>query len=91
MSFVLLEFAKSFVEGRISAPVFSEAYMELWKIERDSGSLIRDESALSERLSSIFCAADMYNSDSESREEYEFDDEQLRFEVCKLVEGIISK
>jgi hypothetical protein len=87
MSITILEFAKSFVAGRVSAEVFAEAYMELWKIERDSDLLRRDPGILNECLSSIFCAADMYSSD-ESREEYEFDDEMLKSEVASLVKKI---
>ncbi|MGO4154834.1 colicin immunity domain-containing protein [Cupriavidus sp. YAF13] len=84
MSITILEFAESFVAGRLSAEVFAEAYMELWKIERDGDVLRRDPGPLNERLSSIFCAADLYNSD-DSREEYEFDDEMLRSEVARLI------
>ncbi|WP_139674994.1 colicin immunity domain-containing protein [Pseudomonas sp. F16(2018)] len=43
-----------------------------------------DEPSLNECLSSIFCAADMYEPD-ESREEYEFDGEMLRSEVASLL------
>jgi len=85
MSVVLLEFARSFSAGRLSALVFSEAYIELWKIERDKELLLADESLFSECLSSIFCAADMYCGDDELRESYEFNDEQLRAEVCRIL------
>jgi uncharacterized Fe-S cluster-containing radical SAM superfamily enzyme len=89
MSLTILEFARSFVAGRLTAEIFSEAYIELWKIERDRKILQLDEPSLSECLSSIFCAADMYES-SESREEYELDDEMLRAEVASLVQKIVS-
>ncbi|MWK59162.1 colicin immunity protein [Pseudomonas otitidis] len=89
MSLTVLEFARSFVAGRLTAEVFSEAYIELWKIERDRKVLQLDEPSLSECLSSIFCAADMYEPD-ESTEEYELDDEVLRSEVASLVQEIIS-
>ncbi len=88
MSLVLLEFAKSFASNRVSAEVFSDAFIELWKIERDSGLLLGDPPALSESLSSIFCAADMYCADSEMREEYELDGEKLRAEILKLINGL---
>ncbi|WP_092446294.1 MULTISPECIES: colicin immunity domain-containing protein [unclassified Pseudomonas] len=89
MSLTILEFARSFVAGRLTAEIFSEAYIELWKIERDRKILQLDEPSLSECLSSIFCAADMYES-NESREEYELDDEMLRAEVASLVQKIVS-
>ncbi|WP_459207295.1 colicin immunity domain-containing protein [Pseudomonas sp. MLB6B] len=87
MSRTMLEFAKSFVVGKLSAKSFSEAYIELWKIERDSNLLQLDEHSLNECLSSIFCAADMYEP-SDAREEYGFDDEMLKSEVAKLVEKL---
>lgn len=85
MSAVLFEFAKSFVGGRISAIVFSDAYIELWRIERDSGFLQKDEQRLSECLSSMFCAADMYCANSEVRADYEFDDDQLKSEILTIL------
>lgn len=89
MSLTILEFARSYVAGRLTAEIFSEAYIELWKIERDRNILQLDEPSLSECLSSIFCAADMYEPD-ESREEYELDDEMLRSEVASLVQKIVA-
>ncbi|WP_260770512.1 colicin immunity domain-containing protein, partial [Salmonella enterica] len=37
-----------------------------------------------------FCVADMFNPDDD-REEYEFDDEQLRKEINKLMDIYINK
>ncbi|ATE62068.1 colicin immunity domain-containing protein [Thauera sinica] len=85
MSSILLEFAKSFVADRLSGKVFSEAYIELWKIERDKNLLQEDAPLLSECLSSIFCAADMYCEDAISREEHEFDSDQLKAEISRLI------
>jgi len=87
MSVTILEFARSYVAGRLAAEIFSAAYIELWKIERDRGLLQLDEPALNERLSSIFCAADMYEPGG-SREEYELDDEMLKCEVARLLTNI---
>ncbi len=89
MSLTILEFARSYVEGRLKAEIFSEAYIELWKIERNRNVLQLDSPSLSECLSSIFCAADMYQPD-ESRGEYEFDDERLRVEVARLLHKIVA-
>ncbi|MBI0132170.1 colicin immunity domain-containing protein [Snodgrassella sp. W8132] len=76
MSLIALEFAKSFVNGRITAQVFAEAYIELYRIERDNGLLLKDEDSVSECLSTIFCLADLYNPDFD-KEEYELNDKQL--------------
>jgi hypothetical protein len=85
MSITILALAKSFSIERLTAYEFSNAYMELWKFERDSNLLQKDESDLSECLSSIFCIADLYNPEPD-REEYELDDEQLRVKVVELIE-----
>lgn len=85
MSIVLLEFSRSFTRGRLSADIFSDAYIELWKIERDKGISIRDDANLSEILSSIFCVADMYCGDDASRRDYELDSIGLRREVENLL------
>jgi Colicin D. len=89
MSLTIFEFARSYVAGRLTAEIFSEAYIELWKIERDKNILQHDEPSLSECLSSIFCAADMYGPD-ESRECYELDGEMLRSEVASLVRNLVA-
>lgn len=85
MSDILLDFTKSFINGRVSAFVFSSAYIELWKIVRDKKLVRKDEARLSECLSSIFCAADMYCADDNLREAYEFNDEQLNDEVSSII------
>ncbi|PQK93076.1 colicin immunity domain-containing protein [Pantoea ananatis] len=84
MNYLLLDFSKSFVDGRLSADVFSEAYIELWRIERDNKNILNYDVKISETLSSIFCLADMYNPDDD-REDYEFSEEQLRDEIRKLI------
>lgn len=89
MSLTILEFARSYVAGRLTAEIFSAAYIELWKIERDKRLLQFDEPELNECLSSIFCAADMYEQD-ESRAEYELDDEMLKSEVARLLTNIAA-
>lgn len=90
MSYLLLEFASSFGAERLSAATFAEAYIELWRIERDSKNILNYDEKISECLSTIFCMADMYNPD-EDREEYEFNDEQLRGEINKLITTYINK
>ncbi|WP_145931196.1 colicin immunity domain-containing protein [Yersinia bercovieri] len=88
MDYLLLDFARSFVAERLSATVFSEAYIELWRIERDNKNILNYDAKISECLSSIFCLADMYNPD-EDREEYEFNDDQLRDAINKLIVNYI--
>ena len=84
MSITILMFARSFVNERIEADVFAEAYMELWKIEGRNNILQKDPSLMSECLSSIFCLADMYSPDDD-RDAHELDADQLRAAVEELV------
>ncbi len=90
MSITLFEFSKSFVNGRLSADDFANAYMELWKIERDNNILDNDDVRISECLSSIFCLADLYNPKS-SRKEYELDAYKLKTEVTELIHKVESR
>ncbi|WPU24779.1 colicin immunity domain-containing protein [Cedecea neteri] len=76
MSLIILEFVRSFVDERITPQVFAEAYIELYRIERDNNFLLKEETGVSECLSSIFCLADLYNPDAD-KEEYELDDKKL--------------
>ncbi len=87
MSYTLLEFIRSFVDGRLSADDFVNAYMELWKIERDSDKLRVYPDDVSECLSTTFCLADLYYPESD-REEYELDEEGLRNQVRKLLDPL---
>ncbi|WP_347114322.1 colicin immunity domain-containing protein [Leclercia sp. S52] len=90
MSQSLKKYIDSFLAKDISADGFADSYMMKWKAERDNNLLGKDEDNLSELLSSVFCVADMYNPDDD-REEYEFDDEQLRQEISKLMDTYINK
>lgn len=85
MSFVLHKFAQSFANSRLSAEVFADAYMELWKIEGDAGLLGLDPPGLSECLSTIFCLADMYVSGDEPLEPGELDADGLSVEVTAML------
>ena len=54
MSLAVLDFAKSFEARRLIIEVFSEGYIELWKIGRHRNILQLDKPMLSECLSSYF-------------------------------------
>lgn len=84
MSQSLLNLAKKFVSGGIAPDAFVEAFADGWRGERDSGLLVQDDDVLSEKLSTIFCFADLYNAE-EDREEYEYDASKLRCEVEKIL------
>jgi hypothetical protein len=86
MSRALYEFAKRFADGEIRADVFADAFIERWKQQRDSGPHPRaeDDDEMSERLSTIFCLADLYNPEAD-RADYELDEFRLRSEVRKAL------
>lgn len=87
MSNLILDFARSFTDERLSASAFAKAYIELWRIERDKKSILNYDEKLSECLSTIFCLADLYNPDID-RDDYELDDEQLRSKVLELIKEL---
>ncbi|MBW9398686.1 colicin immunity protein [Leclercia sp. EC_58] len=86
----LKKYIDAFLAKEISADIFADSYMMKWKSERDNNLLGKDDDNLSELLSSVFCVADMYNPDDD-RDQYEFDDEQLRKEINKLMDIYINK
>ena len=85
MSQALLTLAKEFVSGALAPDAFVEQFANGWREERDAGLLVKDDDALSETLSTIFCFADLYNPE-EDREEYEYDERRLRAEVEKVLQ-----
>lgn len=80
---MMIEYLRKFVEGRINALVFSESYIELYKIYRQVKFIPGNETA-DELLSTTFTASDNY-SPSPSRREHEFDDQQLHDEISMLI------
>ncbi len=88
MSATLLEFARAFTNEKLTADQFADAYMVLWKIERDSTLTLEDPPGLSEFLSRTFIAADAYDPDPDTRLEGEIDEKQLRQEVRELIEKL---
>lgn len=87
MSMTLLYFAKSFIDERVGANVFSVAFIELWKIEGAHDICALDEPGLSSCLSSIFCVADLYNPEI-TRAEYEVNEEELRVKVSEFIRNM---
>jgi hypothetical protein len=84
MSSHLYEFAKQFAMKLVSADDFADEFTRRWKEERDALKLTEDPAEMSERLSSVFCLADLYNPDS-NRKDYELDEIQLRDKVKTMI------
>ena len=87
MSQKLITFAKSFINGDLSAENFADPYIEMWRTERNNNLLTIDGRDVDEASSTIFCLADCFNPESD-REEYEFDEIQLRKEVESTLEKL---
>ena len=85
MSNTLLLFAKSYLKGRLTEENFVDAYIELWRIERDSEESICDEKHIDEVLSSIFIACDNYDPDPNTRHPDEYDSSQLKLAIKKIM------
>lgn len=85
MSKQLLNLVKQFLRGDTPVAEFVDSYIDAWRSERDSGAILEDDPVTSEKLSSIFCVADLYNPEND-REKYEFDEGQLRNEVRIIIE-----
>jgi hypothetical protein len=84
MSDLLMSFANKFAQEEIDAVSFSEAYICLWKIERDLGYSCSDERSTSEKLSTIFCLVDLLNIEP-NRLAYELSSEQLLSKVREII------
>jgi len=81
MSLTLLRYAEKFLDFRVSAEVFSQTYIMLWKIERDEKIALRDNDLLSLCLSSIFTASDAFQPE-EDRLNSELNADQFRKEIA---------
>ncbi|MDQ0125830.1 hypothetical protein J2W17_004800 [Pseudomonas lini] len=85
MSLELINFAKQFVAGDLSAGTFADPYISKWSDERDANKLKDDDDNVSECASSIFVLADCYNPDFDRRES-ELDEDGLKCEVKATLE-----
>lgn len=80
MSIKLIDLAKKFVSGQLSADAYESQFLSLWRKERDSGELAKDSSELGECLSDLFILVDCYTSDAD-RDSSELDANGLKAET----------
>lgn len=79
-----------FIKGNVPVEEFSDEYQRKWKEERDiEDTLLQDDAALSEVLSSIFCIVDQYDPD-EDRGDNEYDEDTLRYGIHALLEWYVA-
>lgn len=83
MTDMMIEYLRKYMEGRINALVFSESYIELYKIFRQ-WEYVPGNDTVDELLSTAFTASDNY-SPSPNRRESEFNDQQLHDEISMLI------
>ena len=76
-----------FLGKAICADEFVEIYFEQFRVERDSGDILRGDATLGEIITSIFCIADMYNPRN-NRKDYEFDETRMRMEIEKTIKRL---
>jgi hypothetical protein len=83
----LFEFAKRFALGELSALNFADEYQRRWKEEeRDRGSLVSHER--SDVLGSIFCLANLYDPNDDTRLDCELDEAQLRNRIAQVLKNV---
>lgn len=80
MSLELIQLAKKFADGGLSANAFADPYIAKWSAERDANKLKDDNANVSECASTIFILADCYNPDLDRRKS-ELDEAGLKAEV----------
>jgi hypothetical protein len=84
----LYQLLTAFLSNEIQAESFVADYQSAWKRWRDSGALHELNVASSDAYDRAFTVADCYASNPTN--EWEIDEEKLRFEISELVD-IIDK
>ena len=82
---MLLGYARKFLEHRISAEVFSNTYIVLWKVAHKLEVSTSYDGKLGDCVARIFSAADAFEAEDD-RLECELDEIQFREEVAQHIE-----
>lgn len=85
MSIKLIEIAKDLLNSKLSADQYESQYLELWRKERDNGTLGKDNDTIGYCAAELFSLADCYTS-SLDRDESDLDADGLRKEVKATLE-----
>ncbi|MFV8871281.1 colicin immunity domain-containing protein [Serratia fonticola] len=85
MSMKLIEIAKALLDSKLSADEYESQYLEVWRKERDDGTLSKDSDDVGYCAAELFSLADCYTS-SPDRDESDLDENQLKIEVEKTLE-----
>ncbi len=87
MSSNLLNLVNQFLIHEIEPQKFVDEYISLWQLERGEEWLTLNSPDMQQKLSSIFCLADMFNGEDD-RDENEFDEDRLRYEIKRELAGL---
>ncbi len=80
----LLKLINNFIHGSIPASEFEKNYINEWRNYRDFGERSGIDESTQEYVDRVFTALDIYCSNSDLRDENDFDDEQLLNEIIKI-------
>lgn len=80
----MLDLVTEFVSGNITASIFEEKYLALWRNYRDSTVPKGADADMQHYFDYIFSAVDSYCSDPMLIDDDDLDDQGLFFEVLRL-------
>ncbi|MDS0790448.1 colicin immunity domain-containing protein [Proteus vulgaris] len=83
----LLELIDNLISGNISATKFEDNYIVMWRIYRDFNAQNEIDNNTKIYIDRVFTAVDLYYSDPEIRDEYDFDEDNLLEEIIKIKNG----
>lgn len=79
----LLNLVEGFYQKKISAPVFSSAFINLYKKDEE-----HIEEPYGRFFDAVFVACDTYCEDENLRDEEDFDDNQFALRIAELHKGM---
>ncbi|GAA3893333.1 MULTISPECIES: colicin immunity domain-containing protein [Gibbsiella] len=85
MSIKLIDIAKDLLKSKISADEYESQYLNLWREERDDGTLSKDSETIGLCAAELFSLADCYTSYPD-RDESDLDADDLVKEVKSTLE-----
>ncbi|UPK80214.1 colicin immunity domain-containing protein [Proteus vulgaris] len=83
----LLELIDNLISGNISATKFEDNYIVMWRIYRDFNAQNEIDNNTKTYINRVFTTVDLYCSDPEIRDEYDFDEDNLLEEIIKIKNG----
>ncbi|AIM21526.1 MULTISPECIES: colicin immunity domain-containing protein [Serratia] len=85
MSMKLIEIAQALLDSKLTADEYESQYLNVWRKERDDGTLRNDSNDVGYCAAELFSLADCYTS-SPNRDGSDLDENELKIEVKKTLE-----